>query len=64
MTSSTSFARTGVAPPAAVQHARAVLSVLQEAVSPGEMQHVRAQLPDAWARLFAPDSAEPLPPAD
>jgi len=55
--------REGVDLPDAVQHARAVLSVLQEAVSPGEMRDVRAQLPDAWDRLFA-GSAGPLPPAD
>lgn len=38
--------------PDAVHHARVVLSVVQEAVTPGEMAHVRAQLPDEWEALF------------
>lgn len=44
--------REGADLPDAVFHARAVISVLQEAVTPGEMQDVRAQLPEAWDRLF------------
>ncbi len=33
-------------------HARAVMEVLQHAVSPGEMDDVRAQLPKGYAPLF------------
>lgn len=42
----------GVDLPQAVHHARAVLTVLQEAVSAGEMADVRAQLPAEWAPLL------------
>lgn len=42
----------GVDLPNAIYHARAVISVLREAVSPGEMDHVRAQLPEAFDPLF------------
>lgn len=38
--------------PAAVYHARVVIEVLQEAVSPGEIQDVLAELPPEWAPLF------------
>ena len=38
--------------PDAVFHARAVMSVLDEAVSPGEMEDVRDQLPDDYSLLF------------
>lgn len=44
--------RADVAYPEAVYRARAVLSVLDEAVSPGEMEDVRAQLPDEYDDLF------------
>ncbi|HHX45155.1 MAG TPA: DUF2267 domain-containing protein [Chloroflexi bacterium] len=44
--------REGVDLPVSVHHARAVISVLQEAVSRGEMQDVRAQLPEDFAPLF------------
>ncbi len=42
----------GVDMPVAVHHARAVISVLQEAVSAGEIDDVRAQLPDEFDPLF------------
>ena len=42
----------GVDKPVAVHHARAVMDVLQEAVSAGEMEDLRAQLPDEWDPLF------------
>jgi uncharacterized protein (DUF2267 family) len=42
----------GVDLPIAVYHARVVLEVLKEAVSPGEIDDVRAQLPADWQRLF------------
>lgn len=35
-----------------VHHTRAVLSVLQDAISPGEMRHVRGQLPEEWQAIF------------
>lgn len=38
--------------PNAVFHARAVLDVLGEAISEGELEKIRAQLPDDFARLF------------
>ncbi|MFP4345546.1 MAG: DUF2267 domain-containing protein [Anaerolineales bacterium] len=38
--------------PDSVHHARAVISVLQEAISAGEMNHVREQLPEDYAPLF------------
>lgn len=38
--------------PDAVHHARAVFDVLQEAVTTGEMEDVRAQLPDDYDPLF------------
>jgi uncharacterized protein (DUF2267 family) len=38
--------------PEAVYHARAVISVLRDAVSPGSIDHVRDQLPDAFDPLF------------
>ena len=49
--------------PDAVFHARAVVDVLGEAVSPGEMADVRAQLPDEFARLFEAGSTGPMPGA-
>lgn len=44
--------REGVDLPKAIYHARAVVAVLYEAVSPGEMADVRAQLPAEFSRLF------------
>ncbi len=38
--------------PDAVHHTRAVFDVLQEAVTTGEMEDVRAQLPDDYDTLF------------
>lgn len=38
--------------PDAVHHARAVLSVVQEAVTQGEIDKLRAQLPDDYDALF------------
>jgi len=38
--------------PDAVHHARAVIAVLQEAVTAGEIDDVRAQLPDEYKPLF------------
>ncbi len=50
--------REGVDLPKAIYHARAVIAVLYEAVSPGEMADVRAQLPAEFVRLFEPDREE------
>ena len=44
--------REGVDLPDAIYQARAVISVLGEAVSPGEMADARAQLPDEYDPLF------------
>ena len=38
----------------AVYHARVVIGVLSEAVPPGEMEHVRSQLPQEFDPLFEP----------
>jgi uncharacterized protein (DUF2267 family) len=38
--------------PEAVFHARVVLEVMQEAVSQGEVDDVKAQLPEEWRDLF------------
>jgi uncharacterized protein (DUF2267 family) len=38
--------------PESIYHVRVVLEVLQEAVSPGEIADIRAQLPPEWAPLF------------
>lgn len=38
--------------PEAVHHARAVVSVLGDAVTEGELEHVLAQLPDEYEPLF------------
>jgi uncharacterized protein (DUF2267 family) len=42
----------GVDLPVAVYHARVVMEVLKEAVSPGEIEDLRAQLPPDFQRLF------------
>jgi uncharacterized protein (DUF2267 family) len=43
----------GVEKAEAVFHSRAVINVLCEAVSPGEMDDVRRQLPGEYSKLFA-----------
>ena len=40
--------------PEAVFHARVVMQVLEEAISGGEMQDIRAQLPAEYEDLFEP----------
>ena len=42
----------GVDLPRAVYHARVVIEVLGEAVTKGEMEHVRSQLPEEYESLF------------
>lgn len=43
----------GVEPTAAVMHVRSVFAVLQDAVSPGEIADLQANLSDDYAELFA-----------
>ncbi len=50
--------------PEAVYHARAVIEVLSEAVSKGEMDDVRAQLPAEFDRLFEAGRRGHLPEAE
>ncbi len=42
----------GVDQPRAVYHARVVMDVLGDAVTQGEMEHVRSQLPEEYEPLF------------
>lgn len=42
----------GVDPPDSVHRAQAVLAVLQEAVSGGELEDIKSQLPDEFNPLF------------
>jgi uncharacterized protein (DUF2267 family) len=44
--------REGIDLPVSVHHTRAVISVLREAVSAGEIQDFLAQLPDDYRKLF------------
>lgn len=44
--------REGVDLPKSIHHARSVIDVLGEAVSQGQMQKIREQLPDQWDPLF------------
>jgi len=50
--------------PDAVFHARAVIAVLRQAVSPGEMLDVRAQLPPEFGPLFAEGAEGKMPGND
>lgn len=56
--------REGVDMPEAAFHARAVIEVLGEAVSKGEMADVRAQLPDEFDRLFETGSSGQMLPEE
>jgi uncharacterized protein (DUF2267 family) len=56
--------REGVDLPDAIFHARAVIEVLSEAVSKGEMDDVRAQLPAEFDRLFEAGSTGHMPEAE
>ena len=53
--------REGVDLPDAAFHARVVIGVLTEAVSQGEIQDVRVQLPAAFAQLFNVENEGDLP---
>ncbi len=48
--------------PTAIVHARAVLDVLKDAVSPGELRDVLSQLPKEFAPLFQSGSVGAMPP--
>ena len=50
----------GVDPTAAAIHARAVFTVLQQAVSPGEFADVRSNFSDDYEDLFAAQSETPV----
>lgn len=53
--------REGVDLPVAVYHARVVMEVLGEAVSPGILDKVRDQLPDEYDKLFQAGSKGKMP---
>ena len=53
--------REGVDLPVAVYHARVVMEVLTEAVSPGVLDKVRDQLPDEYDKLFQAGSRGKMP---
>ncbi len=48
--------RESIGQPISREHARAVMSVIEEAVSPGELRDVLAQLPDEYETLFTSGS--------
>lgn len=50
----------GVEPTAAAIHARAVIAVLQQAVSPGEFADVRSNFSDDYEDLFAAQNETPV----
>ena len=56
--------REGTALPDAIFHAHVVIEVLGEAVSPGEMDDVLAQLPAEYDRLFEAGSLGHRPAAE
>lgn len=49
-------AKEGVEPTVAIIHARAVFSVLEDAVSPGEIEDVRVNFSDDYSELFSSTS--------
>ena len=54
--------RGGVDLPAAVYHSRVVIEVLGEAVTAGQMNDIRSQLPSEFDRLFEAGSKGQMPP--
>lgn len=56
-------ARADVGYPEAVAGTRAVMAVLQDAVSRGEIDHILAQLPDEYEELFGQEPESPLSPS-
>ena len=55
-------ARAEVGYPEAVAGTRAVMAVLQNAVSRGEINHILSQLPDEYEELFGQAPESPLSP--
>jgi len=55
-------ARADVGYPEAVTGARAVMTVLKDAVSGGEIKHILSQLPDEYEELFGAAPEGPLSP--
>ncbi len=53
--------REGVDLPVAVYHTRAVIEVLREAVSAGEINDVLAQLPEDYKRIFEAGTSGSMP---
>lgn len=45
----------------AIHHAQAVIDILREAASPDEIDAIRRQLPDDYARLFDPGNSGRMP---
>jgi uncharacterized protein (DUF2267 family) len=56
-------ARSGVRHPAAVKHSRAVMKVLRQAVSQGELADVFRELPDEYDELLTGKPRGPLSPS-
>ena len=54
----------GVDLPQSIHHARAVVSVVQDAVAEGEIKDIRQQLPDDFGPLFDAGSEGRLNPAE
>lgn len=50
--------REGVDMPDAIHHAQAVISVLDDAVSRGELKDIKAQLPEEFTPLFNGDTLQ------
>jgi uncharacterized protein (DUF2267 family) len=55
--------REGLSPSEALDHARAVFDVLEQAVTGPELHHVREGLPEKFATLFVPPAAANRPEA-
>lgn len=55
-------ARAHVGYPEAVAGTRAVMAVLKDAVSRGEIDHILRQLPDEYEELFGQEPESPLSP--
>lgn len=56
-------ARSGLGAPRAIEQAHVVMQVLQEAVSEGQLQDMRAQLPPEFEELFTGEPQGPASPA-
>lgn len=56
-------ARSGVRYSPAVKRTRAVMPILEEAVSPGMLQEILSRLPDEFAELFGEEPERPASPS-